>query len=208
MPGHHVDFVAAKNMANQMISNVPWIKRVTGLDPIEFFFISAILFFVVYWLFFRDEDAEYTPVGEELTIEEWRRMFDPTYVRPDFSDPIPRQKGESKCRSIAERIMHASFKKVRPSWLRNPETNRCLELDCYNEDLKLAIEYSGSQHYHYTPHFHRSPADFENQVKRDRLKKELCQKAGVTLITVPYTVRYEEMEEYLRNKLTELGFIS
>jgi hypothetical protein len=35
------------------------------------------------------------------------------------------------------------FKSVRPGWLENPLTGRNLELDCYNEYLKLALEYNG-----------------------------------------------------------------
>jgi hypothetical protein len=41
-----------------------------------------------------------------------------------------------------------SFQKVRPSWLRNPRTNRLCELDFYNDELKLGqhLEVQGLQH--------------------------------------------------------------
>ena len=56
-------------------------------------------------------------------------------------------KGEQKCKETLEKIYGKEFLCVRPDFLRNPETNRKLELDCYNEELKLAVEYNGIQHY-------------------------------------------------------------
>ena len=35
---------------------------------------------------------------------------------------------------------------LRPQWLKNPKTGRCLELDIYYPDLKFAIEVQGFQH--------------------------------------------------------------
>ena len=81
------------------------------------------------------------------------------------------------------------FKKVRPSWLRNPKTHRLLELDFYCKELNLAIEVNGQQHYFYTPHFHESEEKFQAQVERDKLKQTICANRGVKLIIIRYDCR-------------------
>lgn len=61
---------------------------------------------------------------------------------------------EYLCKKTIEKITKKEFFKVRPTFLKNPETNRNLELDLYNEELKLAIEFNGYQHYNFSPKFH------------------------------------------------------
>lgn len=56
-----------------------------------------------------------------------------------------------------------------------------VELDVYVEELKLALEYHGAQHY--TSFFTQS---MENQSKRDKNRRELCEQLGITLIEIPY----------------------
>lgn len=77
--------------------------------------------------------------------------------------------------------------KTRPKWLVNPTTRRCLELDMYSAEHKLAFEYDGAQHDVYTPHFHASPHHFEYRRLLDRLKTELCREAGVLLVRIPWS---------------------
>jgi hypothetical protein len=64
-----------------------------------------------------------------------------------------------------------------------------MELDLFCEELKLAVEFNGAQHYKFCSFFHRSESDFNDQIARDKLKNELCEKNGVKLITVPYTIK-------------------
>jgi hypothetical protein len=98
------------------------------------------------------------------------------------------------------KIFGVEFKKVRPTWLRNPSTKRCLELDMYNEDLALAFEYDGAQHTHYTPHFHGSREHYEYRVLVDRLKDTLCKEHVVTLIRIPYTIRPGNIISFLQGR--------
>lgn len=99
----------------------------------------------------------------------------------------PNSRGEQECQRVLKKIYPSlTFVKVRPSFLRNPQTGRCLELDLYNEDLRLAIEYNGIQHYKYTCKFHSKPEDFEQQKKRDLLKTRLCAEHKICLITIRY----------------------
>lgn len=110
-------------------------------------------------------------------------------------------KGESLCCEIMGKIYGSKFISMRPDWLKNPETGRNLELDCYNEDLKIAVEYNGIQHYAFPNYFHKSEKEFEDQKKRDKIKCDTCKKKGVFLITVPYTVTHDKIHDYITSHL-------
>jgi hypothetical protein len=110
-------------------------------------------------------------------------------------------KGEMKCKEVIEKLTGKSFEKKRPEFLRNRVTDSNLELDCYNEELRLGVEYNGRQHYEYVPYFHSSKDAFYNIKYRDEMKRDLCAKNGVKLITVPYTVGLDEIESYIRARL-------
>ncbi|WP_434284699.1 zinc-ribbon domain-containing protein [Clostridium botulinum] len=88
---------------------------------------------------------------------------------------------EEKCRYIFEKLLNKNFFSTR-TILPNG-----LELDGYNEELNLAFEYNGEQHYNSEKMFHKSPKAFEKQKKRDEEKKELCKARSITLIEIPYT---------------------
>ena len=97
-------------------------------------------------------------------------------------------KMEEKCRKIFETIYKDKFPKCRPDFLRNPETNRKLELDGYCPNKKIAFEYNGAQHYIYPNIYHHNLVDFQNGLKRDKFKVERCDQNDVYLITIPYNV--------------------
>jgi len=113
------------------------------------------------------------------------------------------KKNEKRCREIFENIFGLPFPSVRPSFLKRENGNR-LELDGYNEKLKLAFEYNGVQHYKFSPRFHLSANDFRDQIERDRDKRIMCEKEGVTLIEIPYTVKYNDLEGYIKSRLSGL----
>ena len=77
---------------------------------------------------------------------------------------------------------------IRPDFLKNPKTKRNLELDMYDPKTRIAIEYNGAQHYMFIPKFHKSIEDFNKQLERDELKKQLCLDNNIKLISIPYTV--------------------
>lgn len=110
-------------------------------------------------------------------------------------------KYEEECRRVLESVYNKPFPKKRPSFLRNPETNRALELDGFNEDLKIAFEYDGSHHRHYNPHFHRNREGFAAQQRRDKFKREKCVQLDIYVITIPHTVPFEKLETFIRHKL-------
>jgi hypothetical protein len=82
---------------------------------------------------------------------------------------------------------------IRPNFLRNPETGRCLEIDMYYEDneIKIGVEYNGIQHIKFPNYFHKDTelgkANFDSLQKRDKLKRRLCRENNINLITIPYT---------------------
>jgi len=70
-----------------------------------------------------------------------------------------------------------------PDWLKESAASR-LQLDFYIDELKMAAEVQGDQHYKFIPHFHKDLAGFEALQKRDRDKAYLCEKNGVELYEI------------------------
>ena len=120
---------------------------------------------------------------------------------------IRESKGELICKEVAEQLFEKPFIKIRPNSLKNNVTGHNLELDIYNDDLKLAIEYNGQQHYKYTPYFHKNEEAFRNQQYRDELKRMMCKNNGITLIEVPYTVKHNLIPQYIKRRAKELGLM-
>ncbi|GEM_PF-5850761 len=114
-----------------------------------------------------------------------------------------RFKNETKCKFIIEKLTNKVFYKNRT--LLNNKYNgikNYLELDMYNEELRVALEYNGEQHYRYIEYFHKHYSEFEESKRRDRLKKKLCNELGIKLIVVPYHIATDkEKYEYIKSKL-------
>lgn len=93
--------------------------------------------------------------------------------------------GERICRAYFEQLFDLPFPKIRPLWLIN-EDGFQMELDGYCEELSLAFEHQGSQHYNFKPYFYKdSKHAFEKRQQDDSFKHQLCQSHGITLIHVP-----------------------
>lgn len=127
----------------------------------------------------------------------------PTEVQSEDSHPTRESKGESICRDTLEEIYGVPFKRVHPDWLVNPETGRKLELDGYNEDLMIAFEYNGEQHYRSDHPFNKSYQSFLAQIKRDNYKVDKCDEVGVYLITIPYNVPHRAIPAYIKYYLPD-----
>jgi hypothetical protein len=104
-------------------------------------------------------------------------------------------RSEKLCREILEEYTGLQFASIRPNWLKNGVSGHNLELDGFCEDLRLAFEYQGKQHYEYIPHFHRNEGDFERQQERDKLKLELCKKHNIDVLIIPHTLTYQNENE-------------
>ena len=113
---------------------------------------------------------------------------------------IPK-KHETRCRIIMENLFRSPFVSVRPDFLKYDKTGKNLELDMFNSDLMIALEYDGIHHRKFTEFFHKSEQDFIEQQERDKYKEEKCKELGITLIRVPDTVKYEDLEDYIKGEL-------
>ena len=111
------------------------------------------------WLLPAPDKGNYSSIGERHCIEFFQFLF-PKHI----------------------------FQKVRPKWLRNPKTNYPLELDGFCQELMIAIEYNGIQHYVW-PNFTKCSLEcFLAQQERDQVKAQICAQQHICLIRIPYTV--------------------
>jgi hypothetical protein len=125
------------------------------------------------------------------------------YKKSKKRGPPKESKGEIECRRVLEKIFNKPFNKARPNFLNNPVTGGDfnLEIDCFNQELRLGCEYNGVQHYKYVPFFHKNKEAFLNQKYRDEMKRTKCREFGITLIEVPHTVKVENIENFIVSEL-------
>jgi len=179
---------------------------------IETLFIIGIIFLVIYFTWFAKL--------EDVDFEKWKRQFFGNVDSAADYGITPKKKKprinkhEERCREIFEEIFDVRFKSVRPDWLQNPVTKKNLELDGFAPNIPtrigrgLAFEYDGAQHSEYNKHFHRSgPDEFIYQVKKDSWKDMKCKEQGVFLIRIPHFVAFQDLERYIKQKLTREGLI-
>ncbi len=112
-----------------------------------------------------------------------------------------RWKREEMCRQILESIYEVPFKNCRPSFLKNPGSGHNLELDGYNEDLRIAFEHNGEHHYIFPNTFHKTEKDFRYQISKDKFKQEVCEREGIYLISIPYTIDKKNIRNYIIDRL-------
>lgn len=119
---------------------------------------------------------------------------------PDCSSSF----GERICRVYFETIFDKKFPKVRPNWLRNSENNHLLELDGYCEELGIAFEHQGRQHYSNIEHFKKTQEELENRIYIDKLKRKLCNQNNIILIEIPEVrslTKLDDLEQFIFNEL-------
>ena len=184
-----------------MLGKIKAIWDSHGFEIVLGMCVAFILLFALY----------YKIVGKKGTYSRGRYFVNSTTMprsRPSVARQPPREsKGEAECRRVMQQLFDKPFPSQRPDFLRNPVTGGHfnLELDCYNAELKLAVEYNGEQHYYPNHVFHRTPQDFQKLRERDLLKSIKCDEAGVRLIIVPFVYNYtcpDEMRECIMDRLT------
>jgi hypothetical protein len=175
--------------------------------------------FLVLFILFLINQCSMDSVAVSVTVSDIYEYFLSLIFRPPVSRTrrmLARQsggggqgqtsRGEFQCKEFVEFYFQKPFDKIRPEFLKNPVTGENLELDMYNEDLKLAIEYNGSQHYHFNSFMHKNSRDrFQNQQYRDLIKRDLCSKEGIQLIIVPYTIAPDQIASFLFEEFKKLG---
>ncbi|CAG8465520.1 23237_t:CDS:2, partial [Racocetra persica] len=94
----------------------------------------------------------------------------------------------------------SSPSKIRkPNFLKTQEYPTRLELDIPYYDLGFMIEVQGEQHWRRIEFFHPKPGDFEKQLERDHLKRDLCDENNIYLFYVWYDD--EDPEKTIQDKL-------
>jgi hypothetical protein len=130
---------------------------------------------------------------------EWDTTFGNIKNHGTWCSKCSGYRSEELCRDIFEKYLVEEFPTKRPEWLEG------LELDGYNEEVNIAFEYNGRQHYEYNEHFHRGDYEiFEAQQARDLKKYRICRERNVDLIIIPYQYDYTnptELEDFIFNEL-------
>lgn len=102
---------------------------------------------------------------------------------------------EEKCRFIIENITEHKFD---PS-----KIGTSTAFDGYCEDLKIAFEYQGEQHYYNVPYFHKL-ISLPERKKYDKKKASFCKQKGIHLIIVPYWESHKgdkHLIQYIKDQL-------
>lgn len=73
-------------------------------------------------------------------------------------------------------------------------------LDFYINQIKLAVEVHGQQHYKFNSLFHSSARDFLEQKKRDADKKDWCELNNITYVELPYSESVEEWKIRIQHR--------
>jgi hypothetical protein len=92
------------------------------------------------------------------------------------------------CGALEEILGRPVSRNVRLPEMINPLTGKRIELDCFDPVTGIAAEYNGRQHYEFPNAFMTTPEQFQAQLYRDQLKRQLCDDTNKYLIPVPYTV--------------------
>lgn len=159
--------------------------------------IFVIVFFGVIYMFNIDKDP-YKFVGLKGYTNPDDIFKTPKYTNLMAQTINNKYKCEELCRSTLQEIYGCKFPKIRPPWLRNPETGRNMELDGYNESVRVGFEYNGEQHYCFPNRWHKYKWEFDKQVDRDKLKDKLCKQHGILLIKIPYNIPINEIPSFIK----------
>lgn len=144
-------------------------------------------------------DDEYRS-GEEL-------VFRHTKCNHTFSAyPVSMLAGTRSCpfcnKSNGETIIISLLNSFNIDYITQYKFNSCkykrkLPFDFYLPQLRVAIEYDGSQHFEVN-HFGRTTELFKIAKLRDNIKTWYCQSHGIYLIRIPYKAKTkEQIKQYL-----------
>lgn len=98
---------------------------------------------------------------------------------------------EEICRVYFETIFNKKFPCLRPDWCLNPLTNYKLELDGYCEELNIAFEHNGADHFNNSGRFN------PGILYRDEKKKELCEKNNTKLFIINELFQKTKLDDLL-----------
>lgn len=196
---------------SKIIQQLKWIKK----HLFEILVILSIIVIIVMGLYRiitgskgSWADSYYYLPDDLLALKNSKRFKESDNIQTTQPSKNGKESaGEIRTRRYLENRFKKTFNKIRPDFMVNQVTGSKynLEFDCYNEEMKLAVEYNGAQHYNYIPFFHKNKEAFYNQKYRDELKRIKCKELGITLIEIPYTEE-KRLEYFLDEQLKIMGF--
>lgn len=167
----------------------PWYK--SWYIYVVYFAIGALGIIVLYLFLTKDERTRQNAKLRQLEDE----LFE--YA----------SQGEKHCHKSLQHLFPGyKFIKCRPGTLKNPLTQKRLELDFYCKELMLAIEYNGQQHYKFCPIYHDNPSLLDQQKARDKIKAQWCIDNSIVLVVVPYNVSQNKITNYIKSAVTTGAF--
>jgi len=107
-------------------------------------------------------------------------------------------KSEELARVAFEHVFGVPFPKKRPEWLRNERGNQ-MELDGFAEDIGIAFEYQGIQHF--TKSLFGKSVD--QRIKDDEKKLQLCKNHQVRLFYLTHEMVYQDFAEEIERQCLE-----
>jgi hypothetical protein len=110
------------------------------------------------------------------------------------------------CWAAVEKLFGKPFLKKRMPGMKSPK-GRLLELDIYNEELRLAVEHHGAQHYRVMPHWN-GVEGLERQLLHDQIRRQFCVSNGILLIEIPelgIRTSLDQMRDQIRTALLRDG---
>ena len=110
-------------------------------------------------------------------------------------------KSEEITRTILENLFKTKFPKRRPDWLRNSR-GRLMELDGFAEELAIAFEYQGAQHFMDSTLYR---TDLAQRRLDDEAKARLCRENNVTLLIFTYLEKFDDFHRITEMQLREAG---
>jgi len=116
--------------------------------------------------------------------------------------------GERICKEAFEFMFNKKFPTTRPAWLVNEAGNQ-MELDGYNQHLRLAFEHQGLQHYLVDGWMVKSERQLQRRMAMDVTKKKLCETHLVNLIEVPSIpgqLSIDKVGAFIADQCAKLGY--
>jgi len=145
---------------------------------------------------------------------EWRCSHGHSFRRPlvsikglgTFCTVCSGSHAEMLCRAAVEKLFGKPFQSRRMRGMPSP-SGHPLQLDIYNEDLRIAVEHHGAQHYRSLPHWHGSEG-LKRQRRHDLLRRKFCKEKGILLVEIRELgnrTSLEEMRQQIRDALLRAG---
>lgn len=111
-------------------------------------------------------------------------------------------KNEERARGVLQRMFGVVFVSKWFDNVRNPKTGRKLQGDCVNESLRLVVEVHGRHHFE-IDNLSRTQEELQYRMDLDDFKEGRFQELGYAFIILPYTVKEEDMHQYIYERLPD-----